>query len=443
MSAIVYRIYALLQQMLHHVPLGTNLGLLHLLFAMVSGRFLPARGAVFAALSDFGLPKEAVRRANAALCYGQWQTKTLLSNWQKSVLSEGEFTPHTYEGFRPVACDTTGFLRPHLSGHPGKHYVAEAGKALPAVVIGIAAAVGSVGHTRFALPRLLVRWEASDQSEATLQTRLVQHVKQTLENEEVAVFDAGFELADLLQTDLRFVVRLAKNATARHNRLPPYKGQGRPPEYGEVVRPLPRERAGKPIEATPPQNTARWTDGRHRLRADLWDDLVLPSAKPGATPFRIVAIYDPRYKEPLLLATNLPLSAYALWRLYRDRWAVEHLPLAAKPMLGCERAFVFGQESRYRLPELALLAGNLLSYVAATSQPVASGFWDRALRPTCGRLRRLLFGVHFSDLPLPDGQLRKKESVFSHLPKGVKAHRRTKTPIWLAIGRKVAAFTGN
>jgi len=29
---------------------------------------------------------------------------------------------------------------------------------------------------------------------------------------------------------------------------------------------------------------------------------------------------------------------------------VEQWPLAAKPMLGCERVFVFGQESRYRLP---------------------------------------------------------------------------------------------
>lgn len=443
MSAIVYRICALLQHMLVGVPVGTNLGLLHLLFALVSGRFLPARGAVFAALTDFGLPTQAVRRASAALAYGQWQTNTLLSNWQRSVLSEGYFTPHAYEGYQPIACDTTGFLRPRLSGHPGKHYVAEAGKALPAVVIGLAAAVGCVGRTRFALPRLLVRWEASDLSEASLQTRLIRQVKTTLADGEVAVFDAGFDLSALLEADLRYVVRLQKNATARRNQLPAYKGQGRPPEYGEIVRPLPRERAGKSIAATPAQNTACWKDGRHTLRADIWNDLVLPTAKPGETPFRIVAIYDPRYKEPLLLATNLPVSAYALWRLYRDRWAVEHLPLAAKPMLGCERAFVFGQASRYRLPELALLSGNLLAYVAATSQPVATGFWDRACRPTCGRLRRLLFGVHFSDLPLPVGQLRKKNSVFSHLPKGVKAHRRTKTPLWLAIGRKDATFTGN
>ena len=103
-----------------------------------------------------------------------------------------------------------------------------------------------------------------------------------------------------------------------------------------------------------------------------------------------------------------------MWRLYRDRWPVEQLPLAAKPMLGCERAFVFGQESRLRLPELALLAGNVLSYVAATSQPVpgflgsggASDVWTAATG---------VGTVEFCDLPVLAGQIRKKNSVTAHL----------------------------
>lgn len=139
-----------------------------------------------------------------------------------------------------------------------------------------------------------------------------------------------------------------------------------------------------------------------------------------------MAVSDPRYKEPLLLATNLSLGAEALWRLYRDRWAVEQLPLAAKPMLGAERAFVFGEQSRVRLPELALLAGNVLSYVAATSAPLATGFWDKAARPTCGRLRRALSQVNVAELSGLAGQLRKKNSVTAHLRTGVDAHRRKK-----------------
>ena len=126
------------------------------------------------------------------------------------------------------------------------------------------------------------------------------------------------------------------------------------------------------------------------------------------------------------LVSNLPVSAYHLWQLYRDRWPIEQMPLAAKQMLGAERAFVFGQESRYRLPELALLTGNVLSYIAATVPAVTTGFWDRCCRPTCGRLRRYLERLIFSELPLPEDQFRKKASITDHLPKGVLAHRRRK-----------------
>ena len=93
-------------------------------------------------------------------------------------------------------------------------------------------------------------------------------------------------------------------------------------------------------------------------------------------------------------------------------------------MVGAHRAFVFGEESRHRLPELALLAGNVLAYAAATATAVATGFWDRCCRPTCGRLRRVLLRVDFSEVPVPEGSLRKKASVTAHLPKGVQGHRR-------------------
>ena len=90
------------------------------------------------------------------------------------------------------------------------------------------------------------------------------------------------------------------------------------------------------------------------------------------------------------------------------------------------------------MPELAMLAGNVLSYVAACSQPIAMGFWDRCAHPTCGRVRRVLARMHFSDLPVLSGQLRKKDSPTAHLPKGVKAHRRQKHPV-LGLDQPIAA----
>jgi len=57
---------------------------------------------------------------------------------------------------------------------------------------------------------------------------------------------------------------------------------------------------------------------------------------------------------------------------------------------------------------------------------VPTGFWDRHPKPTSGRLRRLLAEAHFPEsYPLPE-RLRKKASVFDHLPKGILGHRRTK-----------------
>jgi hypothetical protein len=171
MSEIVYRIVTLLQQVVACVPLGTNLGLLHLLFALVSGRFLPARGAVFAALAEGGVDAPAVRRASAALSYGHWRIADLLACWQRVVVQEGRFRPHGYEGIRPIPCDLVAFFRPRRHGCTSKHYTSQAGKALPALVFGIVGAVGSVGKQRRALPRLLQRAQATDTSEADLQRR--------------------------------------------------------------------------------------------------------------------------------------------------------------------------------------------------------------------------------------------------------------------------------
>ena len=79
MSKTVYRICALLCQVLESVPVGTNLGLFQLLFALLAGRFLPSRGAVFPALADLGLSAPEVRRAEAALATGRWKRADLLT----------------------------------------------------------------------------------------------------------------------------------------------------------------------------------------------------------------------------------------------------------------------------------------------------------------------------------------------------------------------------
>jgi hypothetical protein len=425
MSNLSYEIVALLCRVLSSVPIGTNRGLFALMWALLSGRFLASRGAVFPALAAMKLTDAEVRRSAAALANGHFKIQDLVSDWHKVVLEQGKWRSHSYEGVRPIACDLSGFERPRLRNCTTKHYTSKAGKALPALVYGLCVEVGSVGSMRLGLPRLLLRQEASE-TEADFQRRLVRETAAGLAEKEALVADAGFPLSDVrAKKGAHFVVRMARNTTARPYG-PDYGGKGRPPEKGDIVRPLPRKRGTNEIAATKPDGTAQWKDGRHKINAHFYENLVAADEKPGGEPYRLIVIFDPRYNEPLVVATNLHITVHAIWRLYRDRWPIEQLPLAAKQMLGAQRSFVFGKEARYRLPELALLAGNILSYAAATAPAVPTGFWDRCSRPTCGRLRRCLEKLNFSELPLPTEQLRKKASITDHLPKGVLGHRRQK-----------------
>jgi hypothetical protein len=153
--------------------------------------------------------------------------------------------------------------------------------------------------------------------------------------------------------------------------------------------------------------------------------LVRTDVKPHAHAhvFRVYAIHDPLFSKPWLLATPLLLQAQTVYAIYRDRWSIEHIPLAAKHMVAAHRQFVHADESVQRLPELALLAGSILSFLAATVPPTPTGFWDRQPKRTPGRFRRLLMGQPFPQTyPLPD-QFRKKESVTTHLPNGFEAVR--------------------
>ena len=398
---------------------------------LISGALHDSRGAIFPALKSIGLSDEEVRRAWAAMRYGAWQTETLLETWRAHVVNQGEWQAAQYAGYSTKAVDITAYWRPTLKGLKSKHYDTQADKALPAVVLGMVGRVGRVGQQRMALLTDLIRADLTDASKTALQTKLLKQVALHLDEEEMPVLDAGFKLKALFQAGLdRFVLRLAKNFTARRNFLPEYEG-GRPHEYGQIVRPLTRSYDGKQIAATVPDRVQTWKQHDLEFRAEFWDDLLLAECKPAAEnpTFTVVAVYDPRFQNPWLLACPLQRSGADFWGFYHDRWPIEQLPLASKHMVGAERQFVSAEESCYRLPELSLLAGSIQTYLAATLPPIPTGFWDRNPKGTPGRLRRWLGRTTFSDLPpLSNGQIRKKSSITDHLPKGVLGHRRSKQP---------------
>jgi hypothetical protein len=368
------------------LPVGTNLALLQFFWMLISGALLPQRGALFPALQATGLSADATRRAWAAFGKGVWQTAVLLRLWQAQIEGLPGWQVHEHAGYRAVAVDVTAFWRPALRNCPSKHYHPAANRALPAVIFGVIGVVGQVGEQRLACPLAFERVHPKDTREKRLWQDLLQWVKRHLGARDVAVMDAGVKLADVQAAGIeRYVLRLATNFTARRNFRTPYCGKGRIPIYGQKIRPLARRYKGKTIAASLPDRVETWVEKGVTLRAEIWDKVILPDVIPGkaAKTFQVYAIHDPAYAMPWLLATPLDLQAATLKAMYHDRWPVEQIPLAAKQMVGAHRQFVHADESIQRLPELALLAGSILSYLAATSPLAPTGF-SRRTSGRCG-----------------------------------------------------------
>jgi hypothetical protein len=66
MQTPVYRVVSLVCGLVESLPIGTNLGLLHLLWMLVCGKLLLSHGGIFPGLSAVGLSEGVGRRAWAA-----------------------------------------------------------------------------------------------------------------------------------------------------------------------------------------------------------------------------------------------------------------------------------------------------------------------------------------------------------------------------------------
>jgi hypothetical protein len=425
----VYRVLDVLCTLVCPLPIGTNQGLLDLLWMVLRGELLAARGGIFPGLAQLGLPAARVRRAWAALGAGTWASQDLIAAVADVIEREGRWQPDEIGGYRPVAVDVTGFWRPRLKHCPTRHYHAAAGTALPAIPIGLIGRVGRVGDQRVAVLRQVVRADPALPSPLAHNRELARAAATGLDERDVAVCDSGFQVSLLQEAGLtRYLVRLPKNFTGRRRQPPPRRGRGKHPRKGPLVRPLPRAWKGRLLPATPPDRVITWSAGAVVLRGEQWLDLVVQAGDCDSPAFQVLAIHHPRYAEPLLLATPLPLTPEQAWAFYGDRWPIEQVPLTAKTLLGAGRHFVSAPETCQRWPEFVLIAAALANYLAATAPPIPTGFWDRrAPRPTAGRLRRALAACPFpKSYPFPR-RLRRKASVTAHLPTGF-WHQRSPRP---------------
>jgi len=369
-----------LEQIVKVVPLGTNLALLQLMWAMITGAFLSSRGAIHSALMKAGFEPEEIRRGWRALRWGKWHIHELVQRFRQQVEQTGQWRSHEYDGYRPVAVDTTAIWRPRLQGWVGKLYRQLAGKAMTGIGFGLIADVGQVSGQRLALIRAIIRGQDAAENEMSLKERTVVKAAGLLKENEVLLHDGGISIAQLQAASAaRFVVRLGTNCTARRPYLPVYKGRGRPPTRGILVRPLARKWKNRILPATSPDITITFEFEERTITAYGWHELMRSDLKV-ADDHELYAIWvfaDPLFKTPLVLGTNLSAEPKVIFSLYLDRWPVEQIPLVAKQLLGCQRQFVFAPTSCWRLGELAFLVGNILTWLAVLLPPQPTGYWDR------------------------------------------------------------------
>ena len=217
-----YRILDLIEQMVAVAPKGTALGLCDLISAMFSGYFIESGGAVMPAVEAFlrqeikdESEREArSRRAAKALTYGNYNLHELMDKLQEIVQAEGNWKPIIAQGFRIVPVDFTAYRRPAVKKLKTKAYVSDANRAVAAVPIGMIATVGEVNGQRVALLKNAVLADLTLNEGAAHKKQLYKRVATELDQDELAVFDAGFKLVEAAQAKIqRCLIRLAKNCT--------------------------------------------------------------------------------------------------------------------------------------------------------------------------------------------------------------------------------------
>ncbi len=448
-----YRILSLIEQLVAVVPKGTALGLSDVISAMFSGYFIESGGAVTPAIEAFlrqEVKDEKEReartcRAAKSITYGSYNLLELINKLREIIQAEGNWKPIMAQGYRITSVDFTPFRRIAVKKLKAKAYISDANRAVPAVSVGMIGSVGEVNGQRIALLKNATVADLTINDEPAHKKRVYKLVAKGLDKDELAVFDAGIRLAEAAEADIeRCLIRLAKNCTFGRTagKIPERTSdKGRPPtQYkAEIVRPLARKHGGKTIPATEADKTCKIVDESEReIEAQIWENVYfLERHLKGVTDERIkkklrhmslkvIAIHDPDYDNPLLVGTPLlSLKSEAAREIYIARWPVEGLPQTGKYILsgGKGTHYVHHPMAMERLPVLSLIFGSLLKYVAATLPPFRTGFWDKTLKPTYGRLLRHLKKV---GIPL-SGQLFKKESVTAHLPVGYDAIRLAKT----------------
>jgi hypothetical protein len=398
MDATAHAVYltgAAINSLIQALPSGTAYGIGIVLIVMMTGRLMQHKGSLARAVLPLVIHlRWGWHRVERAMERGQLLLDELFDHAYQWCLSNLEVEPVRLGCLdrEVIALDSSTIARLRCqvgkAGLLGKGYCHRAGRAVRANIVAAAVSVVLIQGVRVGLVRR-VRFGAScEVAVSKLFGALPESARARL-----VIVDAGIatkgQFAAATACDA-LVGRLRRNCTLRCAPPPPNGKRGRNPIHGPVLHP------GRTKPEVAPDEDLTFPSEAGPVRLRRWKEVHWEGYH--QTPVDVLRVDDPNYQEPLLVGTTAcELTTEELWPAYPHRWPVETLFYIGAETTATSIPRAWTEQAVERRIGLGLLSGSLLKAIAAMSEGLAMGPWDKKPQPSAGRLANHL-EIHIENL---------------------------------------------
>src|ERR671925_1773693 len=385
---------AAVNNLIQTLPAGTAFFIGIVLVVMMTGRLVQTKGSLARATLPFVLHlRWGWHRVERAMERGKFSLDAFVDRAYGWCVANLPVEP-VYLGAEQrevVAIDSATIARLRAVKRlalAGKGYCHRAGRAVRANIVAVITSVVMIRGVRVGLVRR-TRFGASCQE-------AVQRVFSDLpptDTKRLIVVDAGIATKEQFAAATAhdaLLGRLRRNCKLRCAPPPPNGKRWRNPIHGPVLHP------GRDLPEVAPDEELTFPSEAGPVRLRRWNQVHWEGYH--QTPVDVLRVDDPDYKKPLLVGTTAgELTTEELWQAYPHRWPVETLFYIGAETTATEKPRAWTEQAVERRIGLGLLSGSLLKAIAAMSEGLAMGPWDRKPQPSAGRLANHL-EIHIENL---------------------------------------------
>lgn len=395
----VYLASAAVHSLIHLLPSGTAFFIGVVLIVMMTGRLVHHKGSLARAALPFVVHlRWGWHRVERAMERGQVVLDTLFDHAFTWCMANVPVEPVRLGRAERelVAIDTSTIARLRAGARlalAGKGFCHRAGRAVRANIVAAATSIVMIRGVRVGLVRRTRFGARCEDAVDTLWQALPPS-----ERKRLIVVDAGIATHD------RFAAATAQDALLGRLRInsklrcaPPVPSgtRGHPTWHGPGLHP------GAPAPEVEPDEDVTQPGEKGDVRIRRWNALHFEEAR--HTLLDVLRIDDPAYPRPLVVGTTArELTTEEYVQAYPHRWPIETNFFVAQDTTAMEMPRAWTEKALERRISLSLLTGSLLQAIAAATEPLAMGPWDRKPSPSAGRLANHLdiHVTHFSALAL-------------------------------------------